>query len=121
MNYEETPEFEKEFKKLSGNYPSLKDDLEVAKTNAIELRHVQGLDNRNAFEIPGFCSDDVKVLKLKKFACKALKGKGVRSGIRIIYAFHKKENKIVFIEIYYKGKKNNEDRARIREYLFKNN
>jgi hypothetical protein len=32
-----------------------------------------------------------------------LKGKGVQSGIRAISAYHKDEDRIEFIEIYYKG------------------
>lgn len=60
--------------------------------------------------------DNPKIYKAKKFACKALKGKGVVSGIRIIYAYFEKEDIIEFIEIYYKGQKANEDRDRILRY-----
>lgn len=42
-------------------------------------------------------------LKVKKFACKSLKGKGGHSGIRFTYAYFPFEDKIEFIEIYYKG------------------
>jgi hypothetical protein len=45
-----------------------------------------------------------------------LKGKGVASGIRVIYAYHEKEDIIEFVEIYYKGDKANEDRERILRY-----
>jgi len=38
---------------------------------------------------------------LDGFSCKSLKGKGVRSGIRIIYAYYEEEDIIEFIEIYY--------------------
>jgi len=40
----------------------------------------------------------------------------VQSGIRIIYAYHEEEDMIEFIEIYYKGDKASEDRARIVKY-----
>ena len=49
----------------------------------------------------------------KKFACKALKGRGVQSGIRVIYAYFVKEDRVEFIEIYFKGDKASEDRHRI--------
>ncbi len=52
----------------------------------------------------------------KKFACKSLKGKGAASGIRIIYAYYEKEDIVEFVEIYYKGNKENEDRKRILKY-----
>lgn len=49
--------------------------------------------------------------------CKALKGRGVQSGIRIIYAFSHGTKMVEFIEIYFKGDKKNEDKQRIDEYL----
>lgn len=39
------------------------------------------------------------------------------SGIRVIYAYHIAASKVDFIEIYFKGEKENEDRERIKEYL----
>jgi hypothetical protein len=51
---------------------------------------------------------------VKKFACKSLKGKGVQSGIRIIYSYFEKDDRIEFVEIYYKGDKENDDRERIK-------
>lgn len=56
------------------------------------------------------------VYKAKKFACRSLKGKGVNSGIRIIYAYFENEDRIELVEIYYKGDKENENRDRILEY-----
>lgn len=53
------------------------------------------------------------VIKVKKIACKALKGRGVNSGLRLIYAYFKEEQKITFIELYHKNEKENEDRQRI--------
>jgi len=38
------------------------------------------------------------------------------SGIRIIYAYFEKEDAIEFIEIYFKGDKENEDKKRIKKY-----
>ncbi|MBE9480132.1 MAG: hypothetical protein IMY69_00385, partial [Bacteroidetes bacterium] len=53
------------------------------------------------------------VIKVKKISCKSLKGKGVNSGLRLIYAFLEEEKRIVFIELYHKNDKENEDRERI--------
>jgi len=38
---------------------------------------------------------------------------------RIVYAFYKREGIVEFIEIYFKGDKENEDRSRINKYLSK--
>lgn len=54
---------------------------------------------------------------MKKIACRSLKGKGVNSGFRLIYAFFPPENlqppQITFIELYHKNDKEHEDRKRI--------
>jgi len=42
-----------------------------------------------------------------------MKGKGVQSGIRVIYAYIEEEDEIELIEIYYKGDKENENRKKI--------
>jgi len=43
----------------------------------------------------------------------------VASGIRITYAYFKEMDKIELIEIYYKGDKEKEDKARILKYYGK--
>ncbi len=117
IKYGETDIFRKDLKRLLKKYRTLEDDLEVAKRNAIELYHLNGINNNSVFPIPGFCNDSMQICKLKKFACKALKGWGVMSGIRVIYSFSASSNRVEFIEIYFKGEKENEDRERIKEYL----
>ena len=93
------------------------EDIEIAKIFAIELFHLQNIDKRAIFLIPNFCSDKLKICKVKKFACKALKGRGVQSGIRIIYAYHVLTNTVDFIEMYFKGESENEDKEKIKQYL----
>jgi len=44
-----------------------------------------------------------------------LKGRGVNSGLRLVYAYFPDQNKITFIELYHKIDKENEDRKRITE------
>lgn len=53
------------------------------------------------------------IIKVKKIACKALKGRGVNSGLRLAYAYFQQEEKITFIELYHQNDKENEDRERI--------
>lgn len=115
--YKQTDDFEKDFKRLLKKFPTLNEDIEEAKVFAINLFHLQNMGRKAIFPIPDFCSKEVKIYKLKKFACKSFKGRGVRSGIRIIYAFYEEFLQVDFIEIYFKGNKENEDFERIKNYL----
>jgi hypothetical protein len=117
LEYSSIDLFHKDFKRLLKKYKTLEDDLETAKRNAIELYHIKNVNNESVLPIQGFCDETIQVYKIKKFACKALKGRGVNSGMRVIYAFHCQSCKIEFIEIYYKGEKGNEDKKRIQAYL----
>lgn len=118
MNYDETDEFARDFKKLLKKFKSLADDLETAKKNAIELFHLQEIDNKGIFEIQAAGNtDELKFFKIKKFACKSLPGRGVRSGIRITYAYFSSEQRIVFLEVYFKAKQENENRTRISNFI----
>lgn len=111
MTFEELPEFKKDLKNLLKKYRSLNDDLDVVKqvlTIAPEARPTF------SFRIDNL-SLETCVIKVKKIACKTLKGRGVNSGLRLIYAYFKEEGKIVFIEIYHKNDKETEDKQRIMD------
>jgi len=107
------PEFEKDLNKLVRRFASLEEDLQIFIKVAMNAFHKQNVDSRAILQIPELGIHSPKIYKARKFACKALKGKGVQSGIRVIYAYHEEEDRIEFIEIYYKGDKASEDRARI--------
>jgi len=107
------PEFEKDLKKLLRRFASLEEDLQIFIKVALNVFHKQNVDSGAIFHISDIGIHSPKLYKARKFACKALKGKGVQSGIRIIYAYHEEEDRIEFIEIYYKGDKASEDRSRI--------
>lgn len=117
IRYSSTDAFKKDLKQLLKKFGTLGEDLETAKRNAIELFHLKNTDNQSVFPIPQFCDEKIWIYKLKKFACKALKGRGVMSGIRVIYAYYPATLKVEFIEMYFKSTKENEDRHRIIEYL----
>lgn len=122
MNYSETIEFARDFKRLLKKFPSLAEDLAIAKQYDIELFHCQKIDRHGIFKIENAGNDEnLQFFKIKKFACKSLKGRGSRSGIRIIYAFYHSILKVESIEIYFKGEKEIEDRERIKEYFKKQN
>ena len=118
IKYEETQEFKKDFKKLLKRFKSLAEDLATLKKAVIEIYHLKNIDNLSTFEIQGFSFGEFSFWKIKKIACKSLKGRGVKSGLRIIYKYYKNIAKVVFIEIYFKGDKENEDKERIKRYCF---
>lgn len=109
MIFEELSEYKKDLKKLLKKYHSLNDDIKIVKK---VLKVFPNERPPFSYQIEGL-GIKTCVIKVKKIACKALKGKGVRSGMRLIYAHFEKERRIVFIELYYKGNKENEDRNRI--------
>ena len=119
LNTKKTEKFEKDLKKLLKKFRSIEEDFEIFIDAQLKAYHKLNIDNNGIFQIQNLGTSYPKIFKAKKFACKSLKGKGVMSGIRIIYAYHDQENIVEFIEIYYKGDKINEDVERIREY-FKN-
>lgn len=99
---------------LLKRYPSLEEDIESFIKAQLIPYHKLNIDNHGIFPIEGLGIQNPKIFKAKKFACKSLKGKGVRSGIRITYAYFSEEDRIEFIEIYYKGDQENEDKERIK-------
>ncbi|MBK8702787.1 MAG: hypothetical protein IPN33_03665 [Saprospiraceae bacterium] len=111
MEFYELPEFEKDVKQLLKKYRTLNDDLEVVKSILIKKP-----DDRPPFSfLINNLGIKTCVIKVKKIACKALKGSGVNSGLRLIYAYLKEENAIVLIEVYHKNDKKMEDRQRIMD------
>ena len=109
MTFITLDEFNKDMKALLKKYRTLNDDLGVVK-KVLEVYP----DERPPFS---FRIDNLGletcVIKVKKIACRSLKGKGVNSGLRPVYGYFEKEKKITFIEIYHKNDKENEDRDRI--------
>jgi hypothetical protein len=106
-------EFEKDLKKLQKKFRTIEEDLRTFIQKQLNLFHKLHIDNKGIFLISDLGIGYPRIFKAKKFACKSLKGKGVKSGIRVIYAYFALEDVVELIEIYYKGDKENEDRDRI--------
>jgi len=118
MNYNETEEFKHDIKKLLKKFSSLREDLEVNKQYRIELFHCKDINSNGIFEIEGVGNtNDLRFFKIKKFQCKSLKGKGARSGIRVIYAYLPINQTVVFLEIYFKSDQEKEKRERISDFI----
>lgn len=111
MIFDELAEFRKDLKSLLKKYRTLKDDLSVVK-QVFEVMP----DERPPFS---FRIDNLGIetciIKVRKIACRALKGRGVNSGLRLIYAYFPEQKKIIFIELYHKNDKASEDRKRITD------
>ena len=118
MNFSSLEEFDKELHHLSKKYRTLESDLDVLKS--ILEKYPNGLVPR-IFRIPGL-GVQTEVYKVKHFHCQAMKNKGARSGIRVIYAYFPNQEKpdqgkIEFVEIYYKEKDDRDcDKERIKQY-----
>ncbi|MDD3734955.1 MAG: hypothetical protein PHO31_00555 [Candidatus Pacebacteria bacterium] len=107
MNFNETNEFTKNFKRLSKKYKSLPDDL-------LEFKKVVSespLGSGKHFVIL-YSQEKLKIVKAR-FFCRYLRG----ASLRIIYTYRQNEEMIDFIEVYFKGEQVNENKALINEYL----
>lgn len=113
MTFEELEEYNKDLKQLLKKYRTLEDDIKVVK-KVLEVEP----NERPPFS---FRISDLGIttciIKVKKIACRALKGRGVNSGLRLIYAHFEKEERIVMIEIYHKNDKEIEDKQRIKKHF----
>ena len=114
MKIERLPDFEKDFKKLSKKFRTLEEDLKIFIQYQLKPFHILDQNNLGIKNISDLEITEPKIYKVKKFASKSLKGKGIRTGIRIIYAYFENENKIELIEIFFKADKELEDRNRIK-------
>ena len=107
MNFNEIPEFRKDYKHLVKKYLSLSDDLQ-------EFRNVVTaipLGNSKHFSI--IIQTEILYIVKARLFCRYLKG----SSLRVIYAYFEQGKRIEFIEVYFKGDRENEDHDRIKKYL----
>lgn len=109
MIFEELTEFKKDLKNLLKKYRTLNDDLNVVK-QILEVVPEERPPFSYRINNLGL---KTCVIIVKKIACKSLKGRGVNSGLRLVYAHFQTEEKIVLVELYHKNEKEIEDKERI--------
>ena len=114
ISYKTLPEFNKDFKSLLKRFRTLESDFETFKKYTIEAFYDLRFPTTAFIPIEGFCGEDYVSNKVRKFACKSLPGRGSQSGIRIIFVCQEKPRRVTFVEIYFKGDKTEEDRARLK-------
>jgi mRNA-degrading endonuclease RelE of RelBE toxin-antitoxin system len=113
IDFEELAEYKKDLKRLLKKYRTLESDLEDVRK---DLNDEPGASPPFSYRIEGL-GVFTCVIKIKKIASDSFKGRGCNSGFRLIYAYFQEEQKIVFVELYHKNEKENEDRQRIIDYF----
>ena len=111
MKFSELEEFKKDLKKLLKRYRTLNDDIETVK-KVLDIK--PEARPPFSFQLEGLGLKTC-VIKVKKIACKALRGKGVNTGLRLVYAHFEETQEIVLIELFHKNDKENEDRDRVKK------
>lgn len=109
MDFDALNEYNRDFKKLLKKYRTLTSDIEDVKK---VLSVYPDARAPFSFRIDGLGIESC-IIKVKKIASDSFKGRGINSGLRLIYAYFPDEQKIIFIELYHKNDKENEDRNRI--------
>ena len=107
MNFNELPEFQKDCRRLEKKYRSLVGDLK-------EFRSVITVippGNSKHFNI--ITQKEILYIVKARLFCRHLKG----TSLRVVYAYFEQEKRIEFIEVYFKGDKENENHDRIKNYL----
>lgn len=115
MNFKETSDFKKDLKKLVKKYQTLpKDFNELKEIYLTNLPQGNGIKHWNLLHK----SESFEIYKMR-MQCDSTKGKS----FRIIYTYNFKNKQIEFIEfieIYFKGNKESEDKNRIKVYIKSN-
>ena len=117
INYVTISEFNKDFKSLLKRFKSLEKDFENMKKYTLETYYEKGQPTTAFVPIEGFCSENYTSNKVRKFSCMTLKGRGAASGIRVIFVWEESKRQVTFIEMYFKGDKENEDRERLGNFI----
>ncbi|HAJ95774.1 MAG TPA: hypothetical protein DCP02_06030 [Actinobacteria bacterium] len=107
MNFNELPEFQKDCRRLEKKYRSLAGDLKEFRS----VITVIPLGNSKHFNI--ITQTGILYIVKARLFCRYLK----RTSLRVIYAYFEQEKRIEFIEVYFKGDKENENHDRIKNYL----
>lgn len=124
MNFSQTPEFQKDVKRLSKKVKTLASDLVAAEKYIVPLYQKLAPDvdvveyRRNFFAgkraaiLPG-STDKIEIIKMRLDTDTPQ----YRQKLRIVFVAKRQGNNILLIEIFSKNDKNREDISRIREYI----
>lgn len=107
-HFNQLPEFTKELKKLEKKFRTLPDDIQTLE----KVITAEPLGIGKNFTII-HSAPTYKIIKTR-LACRSLQGD---RALRVVYAYHETEIRFMYIEIYFKGAKENEDYERVADYI----
>jgi len=108
MQFIEHPAFVREYARLRKRFLSIDDDFDKFKKVLAVLPQGTGGKHWNALHH----SEQISVFKTR-LACAYLK----KNSLRVVYAYLPTKMCVEFIEFYFKGDKESENRERIKAYL----
>lgn len=117
MNFEQTPEFEKDVKRLAKKWRSLPNDiidvqLTIAEVyNDNELFAQKFFNGKRATKL--MVTEKYEVVKMRL----DVESLGRSDKVRVVFVAVKAGNEVRFIELYAKNEKSREDQARIKKYI----
>jgi len=115
----EHPEFTHDKKKLAKRFRTIEEDLDKLIEYQLFLYHKLKRDNHGIFRIPGLGFEHPPVYKVKKFACRSIKGKGANTGLRLIYAYFDADDRVELIQLYFKERQGTDcDKDRIKRLYY---
>lgn len=106
-------EFDRDLKKLLKKYRTLEEDLSVLIDTALFRFHKIDSAYPYVVRIENLGTVRLPVFKVRRFACRAIKGAGSNTGLRLIYAYDSDADRIELVEIYMKSDQAVEDKERI--------
>ncbi len=112
MKFHELDEYKKDLKKLTKRFKTLPEDIETLK------KVIDVIPNGKppvSYRVRGLGVEKI-IIKVKRIACRSMKNKGSNTGLRLIYCYEEESKKIILIELYFKGDKENEDKDRVKVY-----
>lgn len=124
MNFSQTPEFQKDVKRLSKKVRTLASDLKAAEQYIAPLyqKLAPGVDvaeyRRNFFAgkraaiLPG-STDEIEIIKMRLDTTTPQ----FRQKLRLICVAIVENNEVTFVELYSKNEKPREDSLRLRRYI----
>ncbi|RLC35565.1 hypothetical protein DRH14_00655 [Candidatus Shapirobacteria bacterium] len=112
MEFELEEKFKKEFKKLFKRYRSLDKDFVFFQQLIVKLLDTITVRSANHHAILYRDQENNLFIFKSRLQCRTLR----RNSLRLIYVYKKDEQKIRFIQIYFKGDRQNEDVARWKKF-----
>ncbi len=111
--------FEKELRRLGRKYKTIPEDLLTFINVSVRAVHLLGQkpEDMGHFPIQGLGIENHCCFIAKRFTCKSLKGKGSKSGIRVVYRFEKNTLDLLLIELFHKNDKKLPDLDRVKSIL----